>query len=185
MQCLLSLLCLHRLTSNLIERRRSLSFRVQQLLSSLAGVYLATRLGVTAQRLATMGASPPPMPLPGQLSSTSSDRSVSQLLTADPLPPTSLHTDSDSDSEPESESESESELLYDWRFTANQFSLASSPLRPQPVYFFQLNPCGCSPYVTFSLTRGWVCRCPLLLVPASAAFLGSESRVTHDHSTLT
>jgi hypothetical protein len=28
----------------------------------------------------------------------------------------------------ESESESESELLYDWRFTANQFVLAPSPL---------------------------------------------------------
>jgi hypothetical protein len=29
----------------------------------------------------------------------------------------------------ESVSESESELLYDWRFTANKFVLASSPLR--------------------------------------------------------
>jgi hypothetical protein len=33
-------------------------------------------------------------------------------------------------------SESESELLYDWRFTANQFILASRPLRPTPSIFF-------------------------------------------------
>jgi hypothetical protein len=31
---------------------------------------------------------------------------------------------------------SESELLYDWRFTANQFVLAPSPLRPTTRYFF-------------------------------------------------
>jgi hypothetical protein len=31
---------------------------------------------------------------------------------------------------------SKSELLYDWRFTANQFVLASSPLRPTIRYFF-------------------------------------------------
>jgi hypothetical protein len=36
----------------------------------------------------------------------------------------------------ESESESESELLYDWRFTANQFVLTSSPLRLTTRYFF-------------------------------------------------
>jgi hypothetical protein len=44
-------------------------------------------------------------------------------------------------------------LLYDWRFTANQFVLASSPLRiTTRDFFFQLGPCGSSPYVTF-LTR--------------------------------
>jgi hypothetical protein len=32
--------------------------------------------------------------------------------------------------------ESESELLYDWRFTANQFILASSPLRLTTTFFF-------------------------------------------------
>jgi hypothetical protein len=38
------------------------------------------------------------------------------------------------------ESESESELLYDWRFTANQFVLAPSPLRlTTRDFFFQLN----------------------------------------------
>jgi hypothetical protein len=39
----------------------------------------------------------------------------------------------------------------------------SSPWRQAPwdsrpwILFFQLNPCGHSPYVTLSLTRGWVC----------------------------
>jgi hypothetical protein len=52
-------------------------------------------------------------------------------------------------------SESESELLYDWRFTANLFVLAKSPLRLTTSNFiFQLNTCGYSPYVTSSLTRG-------------------------------
>jgi hypothetical protein len=50
----------------------------------------------------------------------------------------------------------ESELLYDWRFTANQLVLAPSPLR-LTIRFFQLNPCGHSPYVKPSLTSGWVC----------------------------
>jgi hypothetical protein len=40
-------------------------------------------------------------------------------------------------------SNTESELLCDWRFTANQFVLATSPLRPTTrVFFLQLNPCG-------------------------------------------
>jgi hypothetical protein len=34
----------------------------------------------------------------------------------------------------------ESELLYDWRFTANQFVLASSPLRPTTRFFFDWTP---------------------------------------------
>jgi hypothetical protein len=56
----------------------------------------------------------------------------------------------------ESESESESELLYDWRFTANQFISVSSPLRPTTRdSSFQLNRCGNTPYVTSSLTRRW------------------------------
>jgi hypothetical protein len=38
-----------------------------------------------------------------------------------------------------------------------------------------------SPYVTFSLTRGWVCYLQLLLVLASLVILRSEFRVTHDH----
>jgi hypothetical protein len=80
------------------------------------------------------------------------------------------------------ESESESELLYDWRFTANQFISAPSPLRLTASNFnFQRNTCGYSPYVTSSLTRGWICRLQLLLVLASADILRSESRGTHDH----
>jgi hypothetical protein len=41
---------------------------------------------------------------------------------------------------------------------------------------FQLNACGYSPYVTSSLTRGWVFRLELLLVLASAVIIGSESQ---------
>jgi hypothetical protein len=76
---------------------------------------------------------------------------------------------------------SESELLYDWQFTANQFVLAPSPLRPTANIFFPLNTCGYSPYVTSSLTRRWVCPLQLLLGLASAVILRSESRRTHDH----
>jgi hypothetical protein len=48
--------------------------------------------------------------------------------------------------------ESESELLYDWQFTANQFVSAPSLLRPMTSnFFFQLNTCGYSSYVTSSL----------------------------------
>jgi hypothetical protein len=78
-------------------------------------------------------------------------------------------------------SESESELLYDWRFTTNQFILAPSPLRLTAKNFFQLNTCVDSPYVTSSLTRGWVCRLQLLLAFVSALILMSESRRTHEH----
>jgi hypothetical protein len=37
-------------------------------------------------------------------------------------------------------SKSKSKLLYDWRFTANQFVLASSPLRLMTRIFFFLPP---------------------------------------------
>jgi hypothetical protein len=46
--------------------------------------------------------------------------------------------------------------------------LATSPLRITTSNFFQLNTCAHSRYVTFSLTRGWVCRLQLLLTLASA-----------------
>jgi hypothetical protein len=42
----------------------------------------------------------------------------------------------------------------------------------------RLRVCGCA---AFSLTRGRVCRLPLLLVLASAVILESESLGTHDH----
>jgi hypothetical protein len=74
------------------------------------------------------------------------------------------------------------ELLYDWRFTTNQFVLVTSPLRLTTSSFIsQLNTCCYSSYVTSSLTRGWVCRLQLLLVLASAVILSSESCGTHDH----
>jgi hypothetical protein len=48
-----------------------------------------------------------------------------------------------------------SKLLYDWRFTASQFVLASSPfrLKTRDLFLFQLSPCGNSPYVTSFLTK--------------------------------
>jgi hypothetical protein len=73
------------------------------------------------------------------------------------------------------------ELLHDWRFTANQFVFATSPLRLTTSIFFQLNTCGHSPYVKSCRTREWVCRLQLLLALASAVILRSESRVTNDH----
>jgi hypothetical protein len=57
--------------------------------------------------------------------------------------------------------------------------LGAKPLETR--IFFQLNTCGHRPYVTSSLTRGWVCHLPLLLVLASAFILRSESRRTLDH----
>jgi hypothetical protein len=81
-----------------------------------------------------------------------------------------------------STAQSESELLYDWRFTANQFVFATSPLRlTTNTFIFQLNACSYSPYVSSSLKKGWVCRLQLLLVFASAVILRFESRGTHDH----
>jgi hypothetical protein len=74
------------------------------------------------------------------------------------------------------------ESLYDWWFTANEFVLEPSPLRlTARIFFPQLNTCGHSPYITSSLTRGWVCYLQLLLALASILFIGSESRGTRDH----
>jgi hypothetical protein len=75
----------------------------------------------------------------------------------------------------------EPELLSDWRFIANQFVLATSSLTLTTSSFFQQNTCDHSPYVTSSLTRGWVCRLQLLQSLASALLFMSESRGTHDH----
>jgi hypothetical protein len=70
-------------------------------------------------------------------------------------------------------SESESKLLYDWRFTASHFVLATRPLRPTTrIFIFQQNTCCYSPYVTSSLTRGWVCRLQMLRVSPAHSFLG-------------
>jgi hypothetical protein len=80
---------------------------------------------------------------------------VSDLRLPFSSPPMTCRTTSPSDF---CVTKSKSKLLYDWRFTANQFVLASSPLSlttsiPPP----KLNPCDISPYVTSSLTRRWVC----------------------------
>jgi hypothetical protein len=53
-------------------------------------------------------------------------------------------------------------------------------LRLTTSNFFQLNTSGHCPYVTSSLTRGWLCRLQLLLALARAA-IRSETRGTHDH----
>jgi hypothetical protein len=70
------------------------------------------------------------------------------------------------------------ELLYDGQSTPDQFVLAPSHLRPTTsTFFFQLNTCGYSPYITSSR----VCRLHLLLILASAVIPGFKSRGTHDH----
>jgi hypothetical protein len=87
-------------------------------------------------------------------------------------------------STPDSESQSESELLFDWRLTAKQFVLATSPLRLTTSNFiFQLITCSYSSYVTPSQRR-WVCRLQLLLLLVSAVIVGSETHGTHDHTLL-
>jgi hypothetical protein len=48
-------------------------------------------------------------------------------------------------------------------------------------FFFTIEHLGHSPYVTFSLTRGWHCRLQLLLALARTDILRSESRRIHDH----
>jgi hypothetical protein len=82
-------------------------------------------------------------------------------------------------------------LNYDWlhlvRVTLRQAVYRQSvPLGDKSLrlttsnFIFQLNTCGYSPYVTSSLTRGWVCRLQLLLVLTSAVIFRSKSRETHD-----
>jgi hypothetical protein len=63
-----------------------------------------------------------------------------------------------------------SKPLYDWRFTANQIVLAPTPWDSRPETFFQLNTCSYSPYVTSSLTRGWVCLLWVCLALSSVHF---------------
>jgi hypothetical protein len=56
--------------------------------------------------------------------------------------------------------------------------LGTKPLETHNQYFFQLKTYECNPYVTSSLTRGWVCRIQLLLVLASESH--SQVRVPRD-----
>jgi hypothetical protein len=75
-----------------------------------------------------------------------------------------------------------SRSFYNWRFTTNQFVLATSPSRLTTSSFtFQLHTCVYSSYVTSALTKRYVYRLQLLVVLASAVILRSESRATHDH----
>jgi hypothetical protein len=48
-----------------------------------------------------------------------------------------------------------SEILYYWQFTANR--LGTKPLESHDFFFFQLNPCGRSLYVTSSVKRESSC----------------------------
>jgi hypothetical protein len=76
----------------------------------------------------------------------------------------------------------EAELLYDWRFTAYQFGLATSPLRLTTSNFiFQLNTCGYSPYVTSSSNERMGLSFTIAAGLASAVILRSETCGSHDH----
>jgi hypothetical protein len=77
-------------------------------------------------------------------------------------------------------SESESELLYSWRFTANQFVLAPSPLRLKGGILFLNWIFAIIVLIASSLTRGWFCHLQMLLALASAFILESESRGTRE-----
>jgi hypothetical protein len=76
------------------------------------------------------------------------------------------------------------ELLYDWRFRHISSYWRIAPWDSRPAIIFQLNTCFHSPYITSSLTRGWVWNLQLLLVLASAVILRSDSRGTCDHMLL-
>jgi hypothetical protein len=65
--------------------------------------------------------------------------------------------------------------------TCQSVLLGDKPLETHDQYFFQLNTCGHSPYVTSSLMRGWVCHLQLLLFLTSAAILRFESSRTYGH----
>jgi hypothetical protein len=62
-------------------------------------------------------------------------------------------------------------------------SWPTAPWDSRPDFLFSIEHLH-SPNVTFSLTRGWVCRLQLLLALARAIILRSESRRTHNHTLL-
>jgi hypothetical protein len=69
-----------------------------------------------------------------------------------------------------------------FRTVSQSVRLGVKPLETQGNYFlFQLNTCCFNPYVTTSLTRGWICRLQLLMALASAFIRESESQGAHDH----
>jgi hypothetical protein len=58
----------------------------------------------------------------------------------------------------------------------NYFTTGGLSSSRQATWDSRPNTCCCSPYVTFFLTRGWVCRLQFLLLLASGVILRSESR---------
>jgi hypothetical protein len=82
--------------------------------------------------------------------------------------------------------------FYDWllSWSWSYFTTGGLPpiswswwqaLETEDQHFFQRNTCFHIPYVTSSLTRGWVCRLQLLLVLVGTVIHRSESRGTHNH----
>jgi hypothetical protein len=121
--------------------------------------HLHTRPGITSNYSATANlhnsqmTTAPAKPFPAccvstsrslAMASNSGDSSDSRSRVLSPQPPMQNWTEL---------TELKSKLLYDGRFTANQFVLASSPLRPTTRDFFQLNP-----YVTSQNTKWQFCR---------------------------
>jgi hypothetical protein len=60
-------------------------------------------------------------------------------------------------------------------------SLGDKLLETHDQKFFKLNTCFHSPYLTSSLTRGWVCNLLLLLALATTVIRRHESRGTREH----
>jgi hypothetical protein len=133
-----------------------LGFRFRRLLASLAGVCLTTELGVAWLQSPNKGYSSRSC---GSSTALHNHRLQTVLLRRrpphqNPGPPFSDYYSLTTRLSRESRSQ---ELLCDWRFTANQFILTLSLFRlTARVIFWHLNPCGHSPYVTSSVTRGWV-----------------------------
>jgi hypothetical protein len=55
------------------------------------------------------------------------------------------------------------------------------PWDSRPEFFFKCNSSGHNPYITSSLTRGWVCHLLLQLALASTFIFESEPHGTRDH----
>jgi hypothetical protein len=100
----------------------------------------------------------------GRPSATTSDGSVSQLLTADSLLSTDLT----------SVRVSVTSRLAVYR---QSFRLGANPLETHDLYLLFIT----EHLQLYSLTRGWVCCLQLLLAITSAVILGSESRGYHNH----
>jgi hypothetical protein len=77
------------------------------------------------------------------------------------------------------------EWLSDWRFTANQYVLATNPLRLMTNNFiFQPDTCGYSLHVTYSLTRRWYVVYNWCWSSPARSLFRSEFHGIHDHISL-